>query len=247
MVHSEYLNIFLHFSRCDRFNEHDFYSMVVRLWRRSSVLLNSFCTSEWRFWERKKLIFRRIQINLFVLQRSTYRAIKALTVIVVWQCLDPSIASLDWETACKTFRGEQFIPIGFTIWTSFFQEEWTVAEQFTAISAIEAIRMEMLSNGIQAIALESNNCDQLKKEKMKNSWRLIYLNFGAAFVARRCQEFLKAIFAVQIALLFDKSDILKWTTASTIDAYEMVWTPDASQCRYEWTSVPLQRMKRKKK
>lgn len=84
---------------------------------------------------------------------DTYRAIEALAVIIVGQRFDPSVAGFHWEAACETLCREQFIPIGLAVRTTLFQEERTVAEQFAAVCAIEAFRMEVLSNGIQAIAL----------------------------------------------------------------------------------------------
>lgn len=45
----------------------------------------------------------------------SYSAVEALTVIVVVECLHPSIASLDWEAASIALGGEQLIPIGLAV------------------------------------------------------------------------------------------------------------------------------------
>lgn len=74
-------------------------------------------------------------------------------MIVVRKCFDPSIAGFYGETASKAFRCEHFVPIGLAVCLSFFQKEWTVAEQFATVRASEALGMEVLANGIQTITL----------------------------------------------------------------------------------------------
>lgn len=75
-------------------------------------------------------------------------------MIIVVQSLDPSIASLDWESASEALGGEKLVPIGFAISIALLQEERTVSEQFTAISTFEALGMEFFADGIQAISLK---------------------------------------------------------------------------------------------
>lgn len=67
-----------------------------------------------------------------------------------------------------------------------------------------------------------------------------YFDFSSAFVAWRSQKLFETIFAVEIAFLFNESNVLKWTTAISIDAYKVIWTPDTSQCRYKWSSVSFE-------
>jgi hypothetical protein len=88
--------------------------------------------------------------------KFTYSAIETLTVVIVIQCLNPSIAGFNREAAGEALCGEEFIPVRFTIGLAFLQEEWIVAEQFATISALEAFRMEFSADGIQAISLNSN-------------------------------------------------------------------------------------------
>jgi hypothetical protein len=125
-------------------------------------------------------------------------------VVIVVQCLNPSIAGFNGEAACEAFCGKKFIPVGFTIRFAFFQKEWIVAEQFATISALEAFRMEFSANGIQAISL---NTIGIKYILLFILLYGPYLNFVGALGARWCQELLEAIFAVQVALFFNKSNI----------------------------------------
>lgn len=85
---------------------------------------------------------------------GTYRAIEALTVIVVVQSFNPSVTSFDWEATSEAFGCEELIPIGLAVGFTFFQEEWTVAEKFATIGASEAFGMVVLSNSIQAVTLK---------------------------------------------------------------------------------------------
>lgn len=70
-----------------------------------------------------------------------------------------------------------------------------------------------------------------------------YLDFTTAFVTWWSQEFLETIFAIEIAFLFNESNVLQRASAVSIDAYEMIGAPDASQCRYKWSSVSLSNWK----
>lgn len=75
------------------------------------------------------------------------------------QSLHPSVARLNGEPAGKTFRGEQLVPVGFAVGLSVFEEEGAIAEQFAAISARETLRMVVLADRVQAIALEVTYLD----------------------------------------------------------------------------------------
>lgn len=135
--------------------------MVGQLWRRNFVLPSFSCTSATNHRNDNKLI-NNIQIDAihrwtFYVEGLhgtwTYGAVEALAVIIMWECFHPAIASFDWESACKTFRCEQFIPISFTVWTAIFQEELAVAKQFATICAVETFRMVVFANCIQTISL----------------------------------------------------------------------------------------------
>lgn len=43
------------------------------------------------------------------------------------------------------------------IWATILQEEGAISKQFSAVRAVETFRMEMLPNGIQAVALNREN------------------------------------------------------------------------------------------
>lgn len=75
-------------------------------------------------------------------------------MIVVVQGLNPSVTGFDGESAREALGGEQLVPISFAIGVTFFQEERTVSEQFAAVSTFEALWMEFLADGVQAISLK---------------------------------------------------------------------------------------------
>lgn len=82
-----------------------------------------------------------------------YSAVEALTVIVVVQCLHPTIAGLNGEAASIALGGEELIPIGLAVGVAILQEKGRVAKDLAALAAREALRMEVLANGVQAVAL----------------------------------------------------------------------------------------------
>lgn len=97
--------------------------------------------------------FREEALSLEVLLATG--AIEALTVVVVVQGLHPLVAGLDGESAGKALGREQLVPVGFAVRVAFLQEERTVSEQLSAVGTLEALRMELLADGIQAITLDS--------------------------------------------------------------------------------------------
>lgn len=143
-----------------------------------------------------------------------HRAIEALTVIVVVQSFNPSVTSFDWEATSEAFGCEELIPIGLAVRFTFFQEEWTVAEKFATIGASEAFGMVVLSNSIQAVTL----------------------NFIGAFATSWGQISFEAELAVEFTFLFNKANVLEWTTAIGVNAHEMVRAPDASESGDERSS-----------
>lgn len=74
--------------------------------------------------------------------------------------------------------------------------------------------MEFLADGVQAISLD----------------------FSIAFAARRRQELLEAVLAVQVSLLFNEADVDEFTLAAGVDAQEVSWAPGFAQSGDEWTS-----------
>lgn len=136
-----------------------------------------------------------------------HRAVEALAVVVVVQGLHPAITSLDWESAREAFRGKQLVPISFAVGQSFLQEERAIAEELAAIGAVKAFRVEVLSNRVQAVALD----------------------FVVAFVARRRDESLETVLAVELSLLLHEADVLKRTSALAVDADEVIGAPNLAQ------------------
>jgi hypothetical protein len=74
-------------------------------------------------------------------------------MVIVVQCLNPSIASFNGEAASEAFRCEQLVPVSFTIGFALLQEERIVAEQLCTVCALETIWMKFPANGVQAISL----------------------------------------------------------------------------------------------
>lgn len=141
-------------------------------------------------------------------------AVEALAVVVVVQGLHPLVTGFDGESAGEALGGEQIIPVLLAVGIALLQEERTVAKLLATVRALEALRMELLADGIQAIALNS----------------------AIAFRARWCQELLEAVLAVQVSLLLDETNVGQRTLAVSVVADEVIRTPDASQCGNEWTS-----------
>jgi len=50
-----------------------------------------------------------------------------------------------------------------------------------------------------------------------------------AFVARGCDESFETVFAIKLSFLFDEANVLKRTAALSVDANEMIGTPDLAQ------------------
>lgn len=65
------------------------------------------------------------------------------------------------------------------------------------------------------------------------------LDFNVTLVAIWCNEFFKAEFAIESTFLFNKSNVLKRTSACSICAGEMIWAPDFTKCGNEWSSLKL--------
>uniref|UniRef100_A0A2M3ZQS7 Putative secreted peptide n=1 Tax=Anopheles braziliensis TaxID=58242 RepID=A0A2M3ZQS7_9DIPT len=144
-------------------------------------------------------------------------AVEALAVVVVVQRLDPFVTGLDREAAGEALGREQIVPVLLAVRIALLEEERAVAELLAAVRALEALRMELLANGIQAIALNS----------------------AIALRAQRGQKLLEAVLTVQVTLLLDESDVGQRTLAVGVVANEVIRAPDASQCRDEWSCDDL--------
>jgi hypothetical protein len=116
----------------------------------------------------------------------THRAVEALAVVVVVQRFYPAITCFDRKAASKALGCEQFVPISFAVRVAVFEEEWRIAKQFSTVDAIEAFRMEVLSDGLEAIPF----------------------NLSAALGARRSQVLFKAVLTIQLSLFFYEAKVL---------------------------------------
>lgn len=141
-------------------------------------------------------------------------AVEALTVVVVVQRLHPLVAGLDGESAGEALGREQLVPVGLAVRVTLLQEERAVAELLAAVGALEALRVELLADGVEAVALHA----------------------GVALAADRGQELLEAVLAVQVTLLLDEADVGQRALAVAVVADEVIRAPDATQSGDEWSS-----------
>jgi len=113
------------------------------------------------------------------------RAVEALAVIVVVDGLHPPVASLYGETTGRALRGEQVVPVFFTVRKPILKIEGRVGKDFPAVGAGETLRVEGLGEGLQAIPYD----------------------FLATFTAVRSKVSSIAVLTVKVPFFFHKADI----------------------------------------
>ena len=59
----------------------------------------------------KKKPFSIYQLNIVIIKSSIYRAVEALTVVIVVKCLYPAVTSFYWEPTREALSREQVIPV----------------------------------------------------------------------------------------------------------------------------------------
>jgi len=74
-------------------------------------------------------------------------------VVVVVQSFHPPVSGLNWESTRYTLRGEQFIPVFFTIGKSVLKVEWGVCKYFATVGTHEALWAEVGAHGFQAVLI----------------------------------------------------------------------------------------------
>jgi len=84
---------------------------------------------------------------------SAESAVKTLGVVVVVQSLHPAVSGFNWESTRYALRGEQFIPVFFTIGKSVLKVEWGVGKYFATVGTHEALWAEVGAHGFQAVLL----------------------------------------------------------------------------------------------
>jgi len=139
------------------------------------------------------------------------RAGEALAVVVVIHGFNPTIARLDGVAACETLGREQLVPVSLTVGESVLQVEVAVAKQASAVSTGEAFRVELLTDGVQAISLDA------------------FLTPGADWR----QVALEASLAVELFLLFHEADVSQRAPAVIHGAHEVLRTPGHAQGGHE--------------
>jgi len=139
------------------------------------------------------------------------RAGEALAVVVVIHGFNPTIARLDGVAACETLGREQLVPVSLTVGESVLQVEVAVAKQASAVSTGEAFRVELLTDGVQAISLDA------------------LLTPGADWR----QVALEASLAVELFLLFHEADVSQRAPAVIHGAHEVLRTPGHAQGGHE--------------
>lgn len=80
-------------------------------------------------------------------------AVKTLRVVVIVQSFHPSVSGFNWESTRDTLRGEQLIPVFFTIGKSVLKVEWGVGKYFATVGTHEALWAEVGAHGFQAVLL----------------------------------------------------------------------------------------------
>jgi len=78
-------------------------------------------------------------------------AVKALTVIVVVEGLDPSVSGFNGKSARNTLCREQLVPVFFTVWKPVLKVEWWIGKYFATISTNKTLRVECLSHRLQTV------------------------------------------------------------------------------------------------
>jgi len=137
----------------------------------------------------------------------TFRAFEALAVVVVIKGLNPSISSLNWEATAYTLGGEQLVPICLAIRQAILKVEGTRPKYFSTVGTAETFRVELFSNSIQTVSFDAL----------------------VAFAAGRGKESLVTVFAVQIALFFNETNVKELFSARCCGTAEVVRTPVLAQ------------------
>lgn len=75
-------------------------------------------------------------------------------MVIVRESLDPTVSGLDWESTGEALGREQLVPVGLAVRLGVLQKEGAVAKQLSAVRAGEALRVVVLSDRVQAVALE---------------------------------------------------------------------------------------------
>lgn len=142
----------------------------------------------------------------------------------------------NWYTLYFLFIAE--LLTSFAIRQSFLQEERTVTEELATISTVEAFRVEVLSNRVQAILLTEKGSliNQMIVIDDKSSYTHA-LDLAVALVACRRNEFLETVLAIELSFFLDKADVLKRTAALSVNADEMIGAPDLTQSGDERSSI----------
>jgi len=78
-------------------------------------------------------------------------AVKALTVIVVVEGLDPSVSGFNGKSARNTLCREQLVPVFFTVWKPVLKVEWWIGKYFATISTNKTLRVECLPHRLQTV------------------------------------------------------------------------------------------------
>ena len=187
-----------------------FFPPIFRLPLTPSSL--SFRALGWRRWFLTRVILAErataLRVEALALEvLLAHRAVETLAVVIIVQGLHPAISSFDWESARETLCREQLVPISFAVGQSLFEEEWAVAEELATVGTFEAVRVEMLSNRVQAIAFD----------------------LVVAFAASRRDEALETVLAVELSLFLHEPYVLKRSTTLSVHANEVVRAPDLPQ------------------
>lgn len=133
----------------------------------------------------------------------------------------------------------------FAVGQSLLEEEWAVAEQFAAVRALEAFRVEVLSNRVQAVLQQrkkNRGCwERVVRDRSRSSSSDTYaFDLVVAFVAVGRDETFETVLAIELSFLLDESDVLKGSAALRVHADEVLGAPNLPQRGDEWPPADTQ-------
>jgi len=161
---------------------------------REATCLGVFLAIRFSIFGKKSFPF---QVNL------TSRAVKALRVPVLVECLHPAIAGFDRKLTSSALSLEHDLPILFTIHFAVFDVEASTTDRLVTLWAQEATRAERVVQGIHALPHD----------------------FSSTFSALWSEVFLVILLTQKLASLFDEAHAEQRTFTVGVWAVETARTP----------------------
>merc|ERR1719187_3220008 len=125
--------------------------------------------------------------------------------------LHPAVAGLDGEVAAHALGGEQIVPVFFAVGQAVLEVEGARAEDAATVRAAEALGVELLAHGVQAVSFDSL----------------------AALIADGREVLFVADLAVQASLLLHEAHVDQRLLALLRGAHEAAGAPGLAQGTHE--------------